>query len=142
MTQRLTLRLDQALHMCLQTEARLRHTTLSALGRQAIQTFVMQAGSAAGQLSDVAESSAAAPRDAWELLLTRCPPEVQAMVRRLIDRTGLPVVDVLRSLVIAAVTGSADIPTRPGASLVVPASSLVNGERTGGKIWYESSITT
>jgi hypothetical protein len=77
------------------------------------------------------EPSAAQPGDAWEMLLMRCPDEVQLAVRQTVDGTGLGVANVLRSLVIAAVTGAAGIPLRSGASLDVPASSRVSGERTG-----------
>jgi hypothetical protein len=48
------------------------------------------------------EPSAAPPGDAWELLLTRCPDEVQVAVRQVVNGTGIGVADVLRALVITA----------------------------------------
>jgi hypothetical protein len=127
MTQRLTLRLNQALHRRLQAAARLRHTTLSALGRHAIQAFLAQAGSADGQLPHVVQPSAPLAAT-WEMLLASCPGEVQVVVHQMVDCTGLSIADVVRSFVISAVTDAAGAPPRPGASLETPASSLVSNK--------------
>jgi hypothetical protein len=76
MARRLTVRLDQNLYQRLQTAARLRHTTLSAIGRLAMQTFVMQAGSADDQRYHMPQLSAP-PDDAWERCVMALPPDTR-----------------------------------------------------------------
>jgi hypothetical protein len=131
MSARVTVRLSPDVRVELKRRARQQGQSLAAFIRQHLKNVTTST-----------EPPAAPPGDIWKMLLARCPPEVQAMVRQAADRTGLPLADVLRSLVITAVTGAAGTPPRPSASLDGPASSRVSGERTGGKFWHESSPTT
>jgi predicted HicB family RNase H-like nuclease len=120
MSTRVTVRLSPDVHGELKRRARQQGQSLAAFIRQSLK-----------HVTTSTEPSAAPPGDIWKMLLASCPGEVQAAVRRVIDRTGLPVADVLRSFVIAAATGAAGAPQRPSASLDAPASSRVSGERTG-----------
>ena len=52
-----------------------------------------------GQALPTGAPSTEPPGDAWELLLTRCPDDVQVAVRQVV-KYGLGVADVLRALVI------------------------------------------
>jgi hypothetical protein len=101
MARRLTVRLDQNLYQRLQTAARLRHTSLSAIGRLAMQTFVMQAGSADDQRYHMPQLSAP-PDDAWERCVMALPPEVLQAIRQAVTATELPLGSVLKALIITA----------------------------------------
>jgi hypothetical protein len=102
--------------MSARVTVRLTPEVLGELERRADQQGQSLAGFIRQHLKNVTtstEPSAAAPGDAWELILARCPPEVQTRVRQTVDRTGLSLTDVLKSLVITAVTGPAGTPQRP-----------------------------
>jgi hypothetical protein len=100
MPEKISLRLSPALYDDLQQAADRRGMSPSALIRQALQQVLSQVAPTNTPLTPP-------PRDAWELLLTRCPPEVQTRVRQTVDGTGLSLADVLKALVITAVTGAA-----------------------------------
>ena len=95
MPEKISLRLGSALHRDLRQTARRRHMTPSAFVRTALQQVL-------GQSSTAGAPSAAPPDHAWELLLARCPPDVQMAIRQAVTGTGLPLGDVLRALVVAA----------------------------------------
>lgn len=91
MSARVTVRLSPDVRVELKRRARQQGQSLAAFIRQHLKN-----------VTTPSEPSAAPPGDAWELLLTTCPPDVQMAVRRVVDGTGLGVVDVLRALVITA----------------------------------------
>jgi hypothetical protein len=95
MPEKLSLRLSRALHRDLRQVARRRRMTPSAFVRLAVQQVL-------GQSIPAGAPSTPLPDDAWELLLARCPADVQAAVRQAVAGTGLPLGDVLRALVVAA----------------------------------------
>jgi hypothetical protein len=80
--------------------ARRRGMTPSAFIRAVVQQFL-------SQMTPASTPSVSPSGDAWELLLARCSPEVQMRVRQTVDGTGLSLADVLKTLVINAVTGVA-----------------------------------
>jgi hypothetical protein len=94
MPEKLSLRLSSALHKDMRQAARRRHMTPSAFVRLAMQQVLGQASTAG--------APAAPPDDAWELLLTRCPADVQVAIRQAVAGTGVPLGDVLRALVVTA----------------------------------------
>jgi hypothetical protein len=94
MHERICLRLSTALHRDLQQVAHARGVSPSAVVRLALQQVLGQ--------SSTAGVPAAPPDDAWELLLSRCPPDVQVAIRQAVSGTDLPLGDVLRALVISA----------------------------------------
>jgi hypothetical protein len=108
MPEKLSLRLSPALYKDVQHEALRRHTTPSAVVRLALQQVL-------GQRAPAGPPSVSPPDATWELVLARCPPEVQTRVRQTVDGTGLSLADVLKLLVISAVTGAAGTAQRPDA---------------------------
>jgi hypothetical protein len=100
MPEKISLRLSPTLYDDLQQAADRRGMSPSAFIRAAVQQFL-------SQVTPSGTPSVSPSGDAWELLLARCPPEVQTRVRQTIDRTGLSLADVLKALVMNAVTGAA-----------------------------------
>jgi hypothetical protein len=95
MPEKVSLRLSTRFYDDLQHTAHLRHTTLSALIRAALQQLL-------GQEAPTRTPAALPADDPWERLLARCPDDVQQAIRQTIAGTGLPLGEVLRALVIAA----------------------------------------
>ena len=98
-------RLPPALSAALQQAARGHGVSPSALVRTALHQFLSP--------SPPTDQPLAAPPDAWEAVLARCPSDVQAKIRRAVDRTGLALGDALRGLLISAAR-AADTPQPPG----------------------------
>jgi hypothetical protein len=93
--------------------------TSSAFVRLALQQ-------ALGQSSTASVPSAAAPDDAWELLLARCPADVQVAIRQAVAGTGVPLGKVLRALVVAACQ-----PKTMGQPSTSPEPWHIMGQREG-----------
>jgi hypothetical protein len=106
MPEKMSLRLSTALYDDLQQAAHRRGMSPSAFIRAVLQQFLSRSPPAGSP-------STARPDAAWELILARCPPEVQTRVRQTVDGTGLSLADVLKLLVINAVTGAAGTAQRP-----------------------------
>jgi Ribbon-helix-helix protein, copG family len=105
MPRKISVRLPPALSEALRQAARSRGVSPSALVRTALHQFL-------GPSPPAGEPLAAPPPDAWEAVLARCPVDVQAKIRQVVDRTGLALGDVLRALLISAVS-AADTPQQP-----------------------------
>jgi hypothetical protein len=91
MSARVTVRLSSDVRVELKRRARQQGQSLAAFIRQHLKN-----------VTTPSEPSAAPPGDAWELLLTRCPPEVQVAIRQAVDGTGLPLGSLLKALIVTA----------------------------------------
>jgi len=105
MPEKVFLRLSTALYKDLQQAAHSRGVSPSAVIRTAVQQFL-------GQPTPVGVPLTMPPGATWELVLARCPDDVQVAVRQAVDRTGLPVGEVMRALLVSA-AGITDQSTRP-----------------------------
>jgi hypothetical protein len=113
MPHKISVRLPPALNVALQQAACDRGVSPSGLIRAALQHFLNSQTLTPRQNPPAAESLAAPPPDAWEAALVRCPSDVQAKIHRAVDRTGLALGEVLRTLLINAAS-AADMPQQPG----------------------------
>lgn len=104
MSSRVTIRLSPALQDDLQRLADRQGHSLSQFTRHHLETVTTPAEPST--LPSVSRDVCA------EGILRGCPPEVQACLRRAVDRTGLALFDVIRAFLITA-TPTADTPLPP-----------------------------
>jgi hypothetical protein len=112
MSHKISVRLPPALNDALRQAARDCGVSPSGLIRAALDQFLSSQVLTPRQHPPTAEPLAAPPPDAWKAVLARCPVDVQAKVRQAVDRTGLSLGQVIRALLITAVSG-VDTPPRP-----------------------------